>query len=134
VRDDIFIGDPARIQQILMNLCSNAIKFTDAGSIALVISRQPGPRGGTQLISIALQDSGIGIRPEQMKTIFNKFVQADSSINRKYGGTGLGLTITKMLVELMGGTIDVTSELGKGSKFTVELPLQSEKTGASEIA
>ncbi len=95
---EYIIGDPTRLRQILMNLCSNAVKFTEKGSIDLSINCRPGIDAQTDLICISVKDSGIGIAPEHLKTIFEKFVQADTSINRKYGGTGLGLTITKKLL------------------------------------
>ncbi|MES2206015.1 MAG: ATP-binding protein [Pseudomonadota bacterium] len=117
-----YIGDPTRLRQILMNLCSNAIKFTEKGGVDLTIRCKPGADAQTDLICISVKDSGIGIAPEHIKTIFEKFVQADTSINRKYGGTGLGLTITKKLTSVMGGELIVHSELGKGSTFTVTLP------------
>jgi PAS domain S-box-containing protein len=119
-----FLGDPARLRQILLNLCSNAVKFTDAGSVEINVMCEPGDHEGVEMISIVVKDTGIGISPENTDAIFNKFVQADSSINRKYGGTGLGLAITKTLAEIMGGSIDVQSERNKGSAFTLRIPLK----------
>lgn len=118
-----FIGDPTRIRQIVVNLCSNAIKFTDKGFIHIEVDCVPSEEPGIENISISVEDSGIGIAPSQIEHIFEKFVQADTSINRKYGGTGLGLAITKTLAGIMGGDVVVESVLGKGSKFTVTLPL-----------
>ena len=123
-----FIGDPTRLRQIMMNLCSNAVKFTEHGGIHIAITCKPASLPQIQNLSISVKDTGIGIAPDQLATIFEKFIQADSSINRKYGGTGLGLAITKTLTEIMGGTIKVESTVGKGSDFMVciELPLAVE--------
>lgn len=118
-----FVGDPTRIRQIFVNLCSNAIKFTDKGGIHIDVICSTGADPAIEMISIAVKDTGIGIAPAQLDHIFEKFVQADTSINRKYGGTGLGLAITKTLAGIMGGDIKVESELGKGSVFTVTIPL-----------
>ncbi|GIV15299.1 MAG: hypothetical protein KatS3mg022_0734 [Armatimonadota bacterium] len=116
-------GDPVRIKQILNNLASNALKFTEQGEV--VISAEVLYETDTMaMIRLSVRDTGIGIAPEQQATIFESFTQADGSVTRKYGGTGLGLTISRQLTELMGGRIEVQSELGKGSTFRVELPLQ----------
>lgn len=117
-----FMGDPVRLRQVILNLCSNAIKFTENGKVSMHIKTKP-IDNGKELVCISVKDSGIGIPDDKINKIFEKFVQADSSINRKYGGTGLGLAITKTLVEAMGGKIGVQSVLGKGSVFTVEIPL-----------
>ncbi|MDW8103777.1 MAG: response regulator [Armatimonadota bacterium] len=115
-------GDPVRIRQILNNLTSNAVKFTEQGEV--VIGAEVIHETATlATIRLWVQDTGIGIAPEQQETIFESFTQADGSVTRKYGGTGLGLTISRQLAELMGGKIGVQSELGKGSTFWVELPL-----------
>lgn len=116
------VGDPTRLRQILLNLCSNAIKFTEKGGVTLHISCDDAQIEGKELISIAVQDTGIGIPANKIDDIFQKFTQADSSINRKYGGTGLGLAITKTLAEIMGGTIELSSKVGVGSTFTVKIP------------
>lgn len=118
------IGDPARIRQIVMNLCSNAIKFTEHGEVH-VSAECVASTDMPEVIQLCLkiQDSGIGIPKEKQEIIFHKFIQADASINRKYGGTGLGLAISKTLTEMMRGTIKLESEVGKGSIFTVCLPL-----------
>lgn len=118
-----FIGDPARLRQIILNLCSNAVKFTEEGGVRLTVHVEDTEDPSTELICINVIDTGIGIAPENVENIFHKFVQADSSINRKYGGTGLGLAITKTLAEIMGGTISVKSHIGEGSTFTVCVPL-----------
>lgn len=112
-----FFGDPVRLRQIILNLCSNAVKFTEKGSVTLNITQQ----GRDVLIEV--KDTGIGISKDKLDVIFDKFVQADSSINRKYGGTGLGLSITRALTEAMQGRIEVKSEMGAGSSFTIRLPL-----------
>lgn len=125
-----FIGDPARLKQIILNLCSNAVKFTDKGEVAVVLDAEETTGGMTKLI-IQVQDTGIGVAEEKQAAIFEKFTQADSSISRKYGGTGLGLTITKTLVEKMGGTLSMESTLGMGSCFTVEIPMMSNDGAAS---
>lgn len=112
-------GDPARLRQIVLNLISNALKFTERGEIVLQVS--PGEAGS---LLFSVRDSGIGIPPDKLEAIFTSFTQVDSSITRKYGGTGLGLTISRRLVELMQGRIWVESRLGEGStfRFTAELP------------
>ena len=125
-----FVGDPTRIRQILVNLCSNAVKFTETGGVTITVRSQPGHDIEAETVSIAVSDSGIGIAPDQVEGIFNKFVQGDSSINRKYGGTGLGLAITRMLAEAMDGDIVVSSQPGQGSVFTVTLPMR--RTPAAE--
>ncbi len=110
------IGDPMRLEQILTNLLSNAIKFTNSGEI--VVSVEVLKEEGERLtVQFSIRDTGIGLREEQIAKLFNPFVQADSSTTRKYGGTGLGLTICKRLVNLMGGEIRVESQYGKGSTF-----------------
>jgi signal transduction histidine kinase/ActR/RegA family two-component response regulator len=121
--DDIeFTGDPTRLRQILLNLCSNAIKFTENGGVDIKITAPAGVDAHVRDVQIAVTDTGVGIAPALKETIFDKFVQADASINRKYGGTGLGLAITKTLVQMMGGRIDLDSVPGAGSTFTVTIP------------
>ncbi|MDK9716573.1 MAG: PAS domain S-box protein [Trichlorobacter sp.] len=118
---ELLLGDPLRIKQILLNLLGNAIKFTETGSITLavrIIERQ----GSSLQLQLSLRDTGIGMAPETLERIFAPFEQADNSTTRKYGGTGLGLTICRRLAELMGGKIWADSEPGKGSCFFVELP------------
>jgi len=118
VADDVpdrLVGDPDRLRQILLNLTGNAIKFTEQGGISLSVHREPAADGVTLLF--AVRDSGVGIPAEKQDLIFEAFRQADGSTTRKYGGTGLGLAICARLVELMGGSIWVESELGHGSTF-----------------
>ena len=124
VEERVFVGDPTRLRQIIINLCSNAIKFTDQGHVHVSIRCHPCDLANHEMICLAVRDSGIGIPADQIDSIFQKFVQADTSINRKYGGTGLGLAITKTLTEIMGGTISVASEPGVGSTFQVCIPLE----------
>jgi signal transduction histidine kinase/CheY-like chemotaxis protein len=114
-----FIGDPLRISQILTNLVSNAVKFTPKGRITVA-----GRRNGDGHVELTVSDTGVGIPPDKQALIFQKFTQADSSVTRQYGGTGLGLAICKGLAELMGGRITVESEVGRGTRFTVRLPLR----------
>jgi len=114
--------DPVRLRQCLINLVNNAIKFTEKGHVYVNVSLQSESPAGPFFIRFDVEDTGIGIEPDKLQTIFEPFVQADSSTTRKYGGTGLGLTITKHLVERLGGTISVSSRPGRGSVFTLTLP------------
>ena len=122
--DGAFTGDQVRLTQVLSNLLSNAVKFTDAGAVSLVVSEQGGQ------ICFEVTDSGIGFDDEVKARLFHRFEQADASIRRRFGGTGLGLAISRSLVELMGGTVDVESQPGEGSVFTVMLPLPRAQTVA----
>jgi CheY-like chemotaxis protein len=114
-----YLGAEARIHQVLMNLIGNAIKFTEVGSVTLTISKQDNGN-----VRFSIQDTGIGIPPDRLNSIFEPFTQADASMSRRFGGTGLGTTISKQLVELMGGKIHASSEINVGSCFYVDLPLQ----------
>ena len=116
-------ADLTKIRQVLFNLLSNASKFTEKGRVTLAASRETGS-DGKDWITFSVADSGIGMTPEQLGKLFQAFTQADASTTRKYGGTGLGLTITRRFSEMMGGEITVTSEEGKGSVFTVRLPAE----------
>jgi CheY-like chemotaxis protein len=118
----LIIGDPSRLNQVLINLCGNAIKFTDNGSVSLHVKK--GLIGRDNALKFTITDSGIGMSKEQLTLLFTSFQQADSSTSRKYGGTGLGLSISKTLIELQNGTIEVKSEEGKGSEFTVLIPYE----------
>jgi len=118
------LGDPARLRQVLSNLIGNAIKFTTVGGVVVRGSVASGSRDTTAHLEISVEDSGIGIEPGKLGAIFDKFVQADSSTTRRFGGTGLGLTIAKQLIELMGGSITVSSQMDSGSTFTIRLELE----------
>jgi signal transduction histidine kinase/CheY-like chemotaxis protein len=120
-----FLGDAVRIRQILVNLIGNAIKFTSEGEIVVSVQQHVQTQGSqTRHLAISVKDTGIGIEKSKVDAIFESFTQADSSTTRKFGGTGLGLTISKHLASLMGGTIQVESETGKGSTFTLYIGLQ----------
>ncbi|RMH72070.1 MAG: PAS domain S-box protein [Cyanobacteria bacterium J007] len=116
-------ADLTKVRQILLNLVSNAAKFTTDGEISLEVRREPNPNEGDRAIFI-VRDTGIGMSPEQTRSIFKAFVQADPSTTRQYGGTGLGLAIGQQFCHMMGGEITVSSELGVGSTFTVTLPTE----------
>jgi len=115
-------GDPVRLRQVLTNLISNAVKFTEKGSVSVHVQRL-GETATQHQLRVEVRDTGIGIPPEAMDRLFNAFSQADASTTRLYGGTGLGLAICKRIVELMGGRIGVTSEIGRGTDFWFEIPL-----------
>jgi signal transduction histidine kinase len=134
VRSDDSLGemvsDVTRVRQVLLNLLSNAAKFTHDGSICLETSRVE--RGGQRRVRLVVSDTGIGLTPEQLAKLFQPFTQADSSTTRRYGGTGLGLTISRRFARMMGGEISVESRPGEGSRFTLELPVAI--SGASELS
>jgi signal transduction histidine kinase len=109
--------DKGKLKQSLLNLLSNAAKFTENGEIKIAASAENGA------LKIVVSDTGIGMSPEALKYIFDEFRQADMSTTRKYGGTGLGLAIVRKFINLMGGDIGAESEAGKGSKFTITLPI-----------
>jgi PAS domain S-box-containing protein len=116
--------DERRLRQILINLLTNAVKFTpNGGSVTLEVMRQPPTNSDScGYVSLSVVDTGIGIHPNNLNKLFQEFVQIDSNLNRRYGGTGLGLSLVRRLTELHGGTVTVDSELGEGSRFTVHLP------------
>jgi len=123
---DMVQGDPHRLRQILLNLLGNAIKFTEQGEVVLAATRQG------HIVHFTVRDTGIGIAPDRLDTIFEAFTQADASMSRRFGGTGLGTTISKQLTELMGGRIWVTSTVGEGSTFHVSLPLPASQATRTE--
>ena len=114
---DTVIGDPLRLNQIVTNLVSNAIKFTDAGHVQFTV-RTVRQEGEDLLLEFSVRDSGIGMTPAQVNQLFHAFTQADTSMTRRFGGTGLGLSISRQLVEMMGGTLSVQSQQGVGSQFS----------------
>ncbi|MEC8665254.1 MAG: ATP-binding protein [Pseudomonadota bacterium] len=126
LKNKSFHGDPVRMRQIIVNLISNAIKFTDDGGVK--ISTEIEERDGKDFLRINVSDTGIGISPENFDLVFEKFKQGDSSVSRKYGGTGLGLPISRNLAKLMGGDIFLSSEAGKGSTFSLIIPYKTTET------
>jgi signal transduction histidine kinase len=120
---DSVIGDPTRLRQVLLNLADNAIKFTERGSVTVEVDVEAGSAGET-LVRFAVIDTGIGISPEMQARVFESFTQADGTTTRRFGGTGLGLTISLQLVALMGGRMWLESTPGSGSAFRFALPMQ----------
>jgi signal transduction histidine kinase/CheY-like chemotaxis protein len=112
------IGDEARLRQVLLNLLSNAVKFTAQGEVVVQVDAEPAGAGSYR-VRLAVRDTGIGIPPDRISSVFESFRQVDASTTRRYGGTGLGLAISSRLVELMGGTVHVESEEGRGSTFSI---------------
>jgi|GEM_PF-2158785 len=125
---DRLIGDPGRLQQVLLNLTSNAVKFTEEGLVSLSVQGLGLDESGKYVVKFAVEDTGIGMSEEQIALLFQPFTQADPSFSRRYGGTGLGLAISRNLVALMGGVVRLESSLGKGSVFTVEIPFDIEES------
>ena len=119
------LSDLVKLRQGLLNLLSNANKFTEGGRVTLRVRRTN--KGGQDFLTFAVSDTGIGMSPDQLGRLFQAFQQADTSTSRKFGGTGLGLVITRKFSELMGGSVGVTSKLGEGSTFTMELPAEVKK-------
>ena len=132
---DRVLGDPLRLRQVLVNLLDNAIKFTEQGRVTLTLHTCPAD-GGMVPVRIAVRDTGAGIPEAQRSHIFQHFTQADSSTTRKHGGTGLGLAICSQLVDLMGGRLEVDSEVGHGSifKVTLRLPTTDSECGVKDEA
>ncbi|MBU1996057.1 MAG: response regulator, partial [Candidatus Omnitrophica bacterium] len=125
-------GDPTRLRQIFLNLLSNAIKFTRKGSIGVIVKREKSSAKTGQTLRFIVKDTGIGVAQDQKEMIFESFVQADSSTTRKYGGTGLGLTICRSIIMSMGGEIWVESKAGRGSEFIFVLDFEDGETMANE--
>lgn len=121
-----YIGDSGRIRQIMLNLVGNAVKFTGAGGSVSVLFANGGKGNGKKAITLTVTDTGIGIPEDKLGLVFERFIQADASITRNYGGTGLGLSISQALAKRMGGSISVTSVVGKGSSFVLNLSLPVE--------
>ena len=121
------LGDSHRLEQVLLNLVGNAVKFTEQGRIDVTVNVRPETQAAR--LEIQVRDTGIGVEPEKLPHLFERFYQADSSSTRRYGGTGLGLAISRQLVDLMGGSIAVDSRPGQGSEFTVTLPLEPAQPG-----
>src|SRR5207302_6644933 len=124
-------GDPTRVRQVLMTLIGNAIKFTEQGEVD-VSAAVVGYHDQRTSVRLRVRDTGIGISGEQLATIFDEFTQADASMTRRYGGTGLGLAIARRLVALMGGELTVTSEVGRGSEFSLPLPFAVEARAGAQ--
>ena len=121
---DVLRGDLVRLRQVLNNLVGNAIKFTERGRVAIELVAAPRQEEGKHWLRISVRDTGIGIAPEQQSMVFDAFAQADASHSRKYGGTGLGLTISRQLIELMGGTLALESVPCAGSTFWFDIPFE----------
>ncbi len=128
----LLIGDPLRIKQVLANLISNALKFTPEGRLVSVEVRATGSSGGRCRILFSVTDEGIGIPKDRQRTILEAFAQGDSSVSRKFGGTGLGLTISHRLITQLGGTLELESDEGKGTRFSFEIELPIADAGRSE--
>lgn len=121
---DLVAGDPLRLQQIITNIVGNAIKFTEQGMVNIHVSTTPSIDQQKVLLRFRIRDTGIGMDDEQLMRLFQPFIQGDSSISRRYGGTGLGLVISQKLIEQMDGSMQVHSEPNQGSEFTITMPLE----------
>jgi signal transduction histidine kinase len=119
--NDFYIGDPGKLRQILTNLVGNAFKFTSEGKVSIYVKLES-ETYTDNILRFSIKDTGVGIAEKKQDNLFKSFTQADTSTTREYGGTGLGLTISKQLSELMGGNIHFESEEGKGSIFTITFP------------
>jgi len=126
---DSVTADPVRLRQVVLNLVSNAIKFTDAGEVVVRVTRHSPGSDGEPLLHFSVADTGIGIPADKQDVIFQAFTQADGSMSRRFGGTGLGLTIAARLVDLMGGRIWVHSAVGKGSVFHFTVQTDADRDG-----
>jgi len=124
-----FQGDPYRIRQVLLNLLSNAVKFTERGSVTVIAEAR-----GEAAVRVTVSDTGIGFRPEMKEQLFGRFHQADGSITRRFGGTGLGMTISRELTQLMGGTLDAEGREGEGASFWFDLPLVPAESAETDEA
>jgi signal transduction histidine kinase/ActR/RegA family two-component response regulator len=122
-------SDSLRIKQILLNLCNNAIKFTDSGSVRMLIRHD----AVTNILSFVVKDTGIGMTPDQTNKIFKPFKQADASTSRRFGGTGLGLSLSKRLAKLLNGELEVSSEIGTGSVFTLSFKLDASENPQPQL-
>jgi PAS domain S-box-containing protein len=126
-------GDPVRLRQVLGNLVNNAVKFTDSGAVLLAVATAPA-EGRECVLEFSVTDTGLGIGPEERERIFEAFEQADGSVTRKFGGTGLGLTISRQLVELMHGSMGLDSEPGRGSRFSFRIPVGVPRVELPDVA
>lgn len=133
VGDGTYRGDPTRIQQVMANLIGNALKFTTRGTIKVLAEAKDHQEDITH-IHISVSDTGVGIAPEKLSVVFDKFVQADQTISRRFGGSGLGLAICKSLAQIMGGDISVNSQPGVGSVFTFNFPLKRVQQKTTAVA
>jgi len=127
-----FKGDPTKIRQVLLNLISNALKFTEKGEIRVIVNKEKDAPDNGITLRFTVKDTGVGMSKDGMSNIFQPFAQADSSITREYGGTGLGLSIVKYMIEAMGGKIWVNSEEGKGSEFIFVIKLRKSETASKK--
>jgi signal transduction histidine kinase len=125
-------SDFTKVRQVLLNLLSNASKFTEAGTIRLSARRTA--EDGREWLDFTVADTGIGMSPEQSARVFEAFAQADSSTTRRYGGTGLGLAITRQFCEMLGGSISLQTKPAEGTTFTVRLPVEIAATPAAAVA
>ncbi|NRR29434.1 CHASE domain-containing protein [Oxalobacteraceae bacterium] len=125
------VGDALRLQQALVNLVGNAVKFTEQGAVSVLVDCASRADDGALTLRVTVRDSGIGMSAEQLERLFRPFTQADASMSRRFGGSGLGLTISSRIVQMMSGAIEVESVPGQGSSFTISVPLQAQGDGAA---